>query len=315
MRRYISLDEYDGLYNKLPEEVAFILYGDAIPNAVQIIQKRHALHLDVLGPINTLIIDTLLGLCPAAEFESEIIKIGIEAGKAAEITTYVNAEIFSQIQTYFIGQYTDKNQESESSFEEVELDQYRESVPIIPGRGPIIESEHLEASKEHILDEMFAAHTPKIKELTPEDGAIIKPLDETPQHSDLLTSVEVTKKEPEAIQEEIPNPSGWSKFRDKLLSRRKSASSEVGDEERLIEENLENIDKPEINTTIPVQTKKVTIVVSKTASEKQPAEKEQKKVVLVVSKKTSQQASPKQTVSSGAAQTPTYNVDPYREIL
>lgn len=311
MRRYISPDEYDELYEKLPEEVGFVLYGDTLPLCAAALQKNFGVYVDKLAPINTLIIDTLLGLCPASEFKSELLKIGIDSEKAEKITTFIDTEVFAQIQDYLVDQYAEKNEEATYSYDEEEIDPYRESVPIIPGRGPIIESEHLEPNKEHILDEMFASHAPKIKELTPEDGAIVRPLDETPEHKDLFK--EEAELPPETV---IETPTEQSNFREKMLSRRKMQTSDtfVGKEE--FEATVEANAKPEINTTIPVTPKKIVLEVSKTPKDTNETSANKKPAIisLIVSKKSQAVTTTTQTETKNPDKTE-YTLDPYREDL
>lgn len=313
MRKYITADEYDSLYDRLPEEVGFVMYGDTLPDAIRVLQKDFAVYVDKLAPINTLIIDTLLGLCPATEFKNELLIIGLDPKKAEEVTAYIDEHIFSQIQDYLVDQYAEKTEEVDLSYEEQELDPYRESVPIIPGRGPIIESEHLEPSKEHILDEMFASHAPKIKELTPEDGAIIKPLDETPQHTDLFKD-EAPDVSPETAA--APEPSAaQSSFREKMLSRRKTKEEEsfVGKDEFTAAVSSSD-EKPEIDTKLSVAQQKITLSVSKQTTQERDMQKPSKISILIAKKKDSIPDA-KEAENKNPTNTPEYSLDPYRENL
>jgi hypothetical protein len=185
--------ELDELYAKLPEVAQDFVYGDIIAEEVANVGKETGLHLDKWQSLNTLVLETLLGIVPSSVFGAEVERrLGTTPDVTEKIVTHMDDEIFSVVRDESVENYSETNEKNVSTgaiYDEAQdglganqqSDPYRESADLPHTRGPVITEEKL-----HIVDELFAPYQPKIKPLTTEDGSVRVPTDETPHAPELF---------------------------------------------------------------------------------------------------------------------------------
>lgn len=197
MKHYIdyTTEELDTLYANLSETAQDFVYGDIAGEEVSIIGKKTGLHLDKWEDLNTLVIETILGIVPSGMFASEVsTRLGTTPEITSEIVSHMDENIFSVMRDESIEGYAETNEKNISVgaiYDEAQdvisdstkTDPYRESADLPHTRGPVITEEKL-----HIVDELFAVHSPNIKPLTPEDGSVRVPTAEAPVHRGLFGS-------------------------------------------------------------------------------------------------------------------------------
>ncbi len=186
MKHYIDYteQELDELYAKLSEVAQDFVYSDIIKDEVANVGKETGLHIDKWEALDTLVLETVLGIVPASMFKSEVQN---RLGTTSEITTaivaHMDAEIFSVIRDESVSEYSDINDsnispQSAGAIYDNALDSlsdpYRENVGGSHNNAPVITEEKL-----HLVDELFAAHSPKVKELTPADGSVRVPTEDS----------------------------------------------------------------------------------------------------------------------------------------
>lgn len=196
-------EELDELYANLSEVAEAFVYSDQIKEEVATVGKLTKLHIDKWEALDTLILETILGIVPSIKFMPELMRrLGVDADQAEGIASYLDETIFSVIREESIASYnetTAKNSHAvKAIYDETSIlkpsDPYRESLPPYSGAGPVITEEKL-----HIVDQLFAQSTPKVKELTPSDGSVRVPTEETKHVPDLFVApkkLSTAKEEP-----------------------------------------------------------------------------------------------------------------------
>ena len=187
--------ELDELYSKLSEVAQDFVYSDIIAEEVANVGKETGLHLDKWQSLNTLVLETLLGIVPSSEFQSEVARrLSTTPEITSAIVTHMDDEIFSVVRDESVEEYAETNEKNISVgaiYDEAQdvigdirkTDPYRESSDLPHTRGPVITEEKL-----HIVDELFAPYQPKIKPLTQEDGSVRMPTEEAPHEPELFSS-------------------------------------------------------------------------------------------------------------------------------
>ena len=201
MKKYSDYtnEELNRLYDDLSEDLQVVMYGRAIPEAVQEAGKAAGLHIDQMGELSSVLIETILGIVPASLFRDEVVgRVKTDAVQTSLVVDKMNELIFNEIREDLIDQkYQNKEDgviydESENSIEEKIVDPYRETFTPIPGSTNLITEDKL-----HLVDEIFGKEINQIKKLTPEDGSIRSALNESDDALNLL-SLAPTKEEVEA---------------------------------------------------------------------------------------------------------------------
>lgn len=298
MRRHVSQEKYDELYDNMSDDISNIVYSDILPNTLLGLRNEHDVSIDILGDIQTLVVDTLLGLCPTADFKAELLTLGLPREKVGEVIEYLDDNIFSALRESQVDEYSyEEGEIPATQYRETAQDSYREAIPLIKTSAPTIQNEHLEAGKEHILDEMYSDFSPKIKELTKEDGSVVNPLDETPHHSDMFEEEKAENKEEKKEEESLISN----------LTHRFFTKKESVDVTEELKEHLDTVEKPEIEIKIEDTTRKpvITLQISKDTNSSQS----------VSPQKISIEVKPKNVTSQEAGGSESYKIDPYREVL
>jgi hypothetical protein len=129
-------------------------------------------------------------------------RLGVDPDQAEGIASYLDETIFSVIRDGSIASYNETNEKNIPPFRDIydetnmikTSDPYREGLPLYSGAGPVITQEKL-----HIVDQLFAQSAPKVKELTPSDGSVRVPTEETKHVPDLFVApkkLSTAKEEP-----------------------------------------------------------------------------------------------------------------------
>jgi hypothetical protein len=200
MKRYIDYTEkeLDELYANLSEVAQDFVYSDIIKDEVATIGKETGLHIDKWEALDTLVLETILGIVPASLFKAEVQNnLGASPEVNTAIVAHMEEEIFSIIRDESVSDYSQENSKNistpgagaiyDDSMGSLSTDPYRENVGGGHNNAPVITEEKL-----HLVDELFAARGPKIKELTPADGSVRLPTEESNHVPELFqTSINV----------------------------------------------------------------------------------------------------------------------------
>ena len=187
MKRYIDYTEkeLDELYANLGEVAQDFVYSDIIKDEVAAVGKETGLHIDKWEALDTLVLETILGIVPASLFKAEAQnRLGAAPEVTAAIVAHMDSEIFSIIRDESVADYSQENTKNvgvpgagaiyDDAMGSLSTDPYRENIGGGHNTAPVITEEKL-----HLVDELFAARGPKIKELTPADGSVRVPTEES----------------------------------------------------------------------------------------------------------------------------------------
>jgi hypothetical protein len=205
MKHYtdFTAQELDELYAGLSEASQDFVYGDIIKNEVADIAKQVGLHIDKWSVLNVIVLETILGIIPSSLFRSEVLnQLDVTPEIADNIVAHFENQIFSVIRDESISEYEDQDTKNQNisdvgaiydeAIDNIENDPYRESIGDMRS-GPLITEDKL-----HLVDELFAPHHPKVKELTPADGSVrVQPADSL--HIPHLFGEQKVAKEPSSM--------------------------------------------------------------------------------------------------------------------
>jgi hypothetical protein len=196
MKKYLDYTEkeLDELYVNLSEVAQDFVYSDIIKEEVANIGQKTGLHIDKWELLDTLVLETILGIVPSSLFKAEVqSKLGTTSEITSAIVTHMDEEIFSIIRDESVADYSQENSKNistpgagaiyDDSMGSLSTDPYRENVGGGHNNAPVITEEKL-----HLVDELFAARGPKIKELTPSDGSVRVPTEESRHVPELFQS-------------------------------------------------------------------------------------------------------------------------------
>jgi hypothetical protein len=203
--------ELDELYAKLSETAQDFIFGGVISEEVANIGKETGLHLDKWQLLDTLVLETILGIVPSSMFASEVARrLGTDSATTQSIVSHMDDEIFSVIRDESVAGYAETNEKNinnggaiyDEAQDDIARDPYREDADIPHSRGPVITEEKL-----HIVDELFAPYQPKVRELTPADGSVRVPTDEAPHNPNFLEQEKIVTPDTSSNKVNIPTSS------------------------------------------------------------------------------------------------------------
>jgi hypothetical protein len=212
-----------------------------------------------MGELNSVLIETILGIVPASLFRQEIVeRVKTDAVQTSLVVDKINELIFNEIREDLIDQkYQEKEEgviydESENAVEKINIDPYREAASI-PGSTNLITEDKL-----HLVDEIFGRESSRIQKLTPEDGSIRVPLADSGSDFELLslapTIEEVEEQENILIEAEFQRLKAEAKktredlenLAKKEVEEKRVASGELFVGEKKLNESV--LDKVELKT-------------------------------------------------------------------
>lgn len=244
-----TTQELDELYANLSEVAQDFVYGGVIAEEVSLVCKETGLHLDKWQLLETLVLETLLGIVPSSMFAGELARrVQTTPEIINTLVAHMDSEIFSVIRDESVADYADTNEKNVSQntdnaiYDEAQddivnsinnknpasVDPYRENSDIstegVRGRGPVITEEKL-----HIVDELFAPYTPKIKELTPADGSVRVLTEDAPHAGGLFHRIaDGLKDKPKEVISSVNTPTSSFVITREMLEAEEMASKSGG---------------------------------------------------------------------------------------
>jgi len=96
--KLFSQQELEKAFNALPDDIKSAITAENSGNDITAIAKNKNLHIDQAGILNQEIVFVMLGLVKTSEFEPRIReRLGLDAGKAKELTEAVNEQMFAPL--------------------------------------------------------------------------------------------------------------------------------------------------------------------------------------------------------------------------
>jgi hypothetical protein len=329
MAREYTEEELESIINNLPPKIGETFVSLEMLQTVQDIATRNGLHIDQIELLLTEVNQVLLGMSPSSSFTSELQSVtGIDNETAQKITTEVDQYIFMPIRQDLIALYSRTEDAINTSpvgvgaiydeaIDSIHSDPYHEDVGGRSGRGSVVITEE----RLHLVDELFAPHQPKVRELTPADGSVRVQPEDAKHVPDLFAT----------------SPGSLPSY---IINKATLAASEGTDAADTVIPQVTSV--PPITVPIPVVLPTATAIEKSSATavtpeqEQAPAKSPEKlqititksqtpgKVLLTVRKKqaavstapaattTPMQGMP---VSPAMPKPSTYNIDPYKEVV
>ena len=330
MKRYddYTEKELDELYANLSEVAQDFVYSDIIKEEVAAIGKETGLHIDKWELLDTLVLETILGIIPSSLFKAEVQnRLGATGDITSAIVAHMDSEIFSVIRDESVAEYSVENERNsnpaapgaiyDNALDTLSTDPYRENVGGGHNNAPVITEEKL-----HLVDELFAARGPKIKELTPADGSVRVPTEEAKHVPDLFEK-----------NANVPASPSFGVITKASLEAEGAGDSTPFVGAGKVDEILKSLPPIESLATQPTFTKSTTLVTERNNVE--PLRYSESKVRLHIEKsdtpgkvklhieKSASPATPTKTRpksdsagTTGVQPSPVhYEVDPYKEVL
>lgn len=175
--------ELDALYAAMSPVAQDIVFGNRIDDIVLASRNIVPTPIDKLEDLQMLLLETLLGIVPVNMFSNELAtRLALGSEQNNTLVAYLDKEIFSAIRDESIDIYEAENDMNstlpgvgaiyDETMSGMTTDPYREDLGSM-SRGPLITEDKL-----HLVDELFAPHHPKVRELTPADGSVrVQPAD------------------------------------------------------------------------------------------------------------------------------------------
>jgi hypothetical protein len=201
-----TTEELDSLYTQISETAQDMIYGGVTKDEVVSVSKLLGIPIDKWDILDTLVIETILGIVSSASFTTEVnARLQIDEITAQKISDYLDDKIFSLLRDESIDNYspdTSKNIEPgeqaiyDTSMARLSNDPYREELGVknTSGATPITKE------KLELVDELFAH-----KDTTAHGvGSSSTPITAPPPASDVIITKDTLLKMEGVLPKETP---------------------------------------------------------------------------------------------------------------
>ncbi len=146
----LSVEQYNKIYSKLPEELKALSSSSETSEKVMKIGQRYHLQVDQIGTLIDIVLDVIMGITASRNFIEEIKKeLGLSVDDASSIGRDINDEIFMPIKDIMMRVYKDEAPNKPAPTLQVSHD----------------EEDHSNVSKAEILKEIEEPSKPEIKKI------------------------------------------------------------------------------------------------------------------------------------------------------